>query len=124
MEKLSLKVCRKERRQGLWCSLLCTGRRGYLGRRGGGEAVFIYMWMLVKLKINLGGNPQKLSIFRKKKNYYMSLPLPHRVCVCLYTCHSPCLCMSVYMPQSVRMRKSEDNLWELVLPFHHVDPRD
>lgn len=20
--------------------------------------------------------------------------------------------------------RSEDNLWELILPFHHVDPRD
>lgn len=113
MEKLSLEVCRKERRPGLWCSsLLCTGRRGYLGRRGGREAVFIYMWMLVKLKMNPGVNPQELSIFRKKKKLHFFAPPPS------------CLCTSVYTPQSVHMRKSEGSLWELVLSVHHVHPRD
>lgn len=50
--------------------------------------------------------------FQKKKELHFFAPPP------------PCLCLSVRMPQSTRMRKSEGSLWELVLSVHHVHPRD
>lgn len=74
----------------------------------GGGAVFIYMWMHVELKIKLGGQSSGAVHFQKK-NITFLYPSPT---------------VSVYLPQSVRVRKSEDNLWELVLSFHRVDPRD
>ena len=41
-------------------------------------------------------------------------------CVCVYV--GVCMCVCAATCDMIYMWRSEDNLWELILSFHHVDP--